>query len=54
MKSGKRHGTDGMGLPNQEDIRTLVENEAYKHLGILEADAIKQVEMKEKKSKRVS
>ena len=48
MKSGKRHLTDGMKLPNQDKIRTLGENETYKYLGILEADTIKQVEMKEK------
>ena len=46
MKSGKRHMTDGIELPNQEKIRTLGENETYKYLGILEADTIKQVEMK--------
>ena len=48
MKSGKRHITDGMELPNQDKIRTLAENEIYKHLGILEANTIKQVEMKGK------
>ena len=48
MKSGKRHLTDGMKLPNQDKIRTLGENETYKNLGILEADTIKQVEMKGK------
>ena len=48
MKSGKRQLTDGMELPNQDKIKTLAENETYKYLGILEADAIKQVEMKEK------
>ena len=48
MKSGKRYLTDGMDLPNQEKIRTLREKETYKYLGILEADTIKQVEMKEK------
>ena len=48
MKSGKRHRTDGMELPNQDKMRTLGENETYKYLGILEADAIKQVEMKDK------
>ena len=47
MKSGKRHMTDGMELPNQDKIRTLGKNETYKYLGILEADTIKQVEMKE-------
>ena len=48
MKSGKWHMTDGMELPNQDKIRTLGENETYKYLGILEADSIKQVEMKDK------
>ena len=48
MKSDKRHLTDGMELPNQDKIRTLGENETYRDLGILEADTIKQVEMKEK------
>ena len=35
MKSGKRHLTDGIELPNQETIRTLGEKEACKYLGIL-------------------
>ena len=48
MKSSKRHITDGMELPNQDKIRTLAENETYKYLGILEAETINQVEMKEK------
>ena len=48
MKSGKRHMTDGMELLNQDKIRTLGGNETYKYLGILEADTIKQVEMKDK------
>ena len=47
-KSGKRHLTDGMELPNRDKIRTPGENETYKYLGIMEADTIKQVEMKEK------
>ena len=48
MKSGKRHMTDGMELPNHDKIRTLGEKKTYKYLGILEADTIKQVEMKDK------
>ena len=40
--------TDVMELPNHDKIRTLGENETYKYLGILEADTIKQVEMKDK------
>ena len=47
MKSGKRHMTDGMELPNHNKIWTLEENETYKYLGILEADTIKQVQMKD-------
>ena len=41
-----------MELPNQDKIRTLTENETYKYLGILEADTIKQVEMKDKIQKQ--
>ena len=48
MKSGKRHMTEGVELPNQVIIRTPREKESYKYLGILEADTIKQVKMKEK------
>ena len=48
MKSGKWHLTDRMELPNQDNVRTLREKEMYKYLDILEADTIKQVEMKEK------
>ena len=47
MKSGKRHMTDGMELPNHDRIRTLEEKETYKYLGILEADNLKQVQMKD-------
>ena len=39
--------TDGMEIPNHDRIRTLEENETYKYLGILEADTIKQVQMKD-------
>ena len=48
MKCGKRHLTDGIELPNQDMIRMLTENKTYKYLGILVADTIKQVEMKDK------
>ena len=33
MKSGKRHLTDRMELPNHDKIRTLGEKETYKYLG---------------------
>ena len=54
MKRGKRHMTERIELRNQERIRTLGEKETYKYLGILEADTIKQVELKEKNLKIVS
>ena len=46
--------TEGKELPNQEKIRMLGEKETYKYLGILEADGIKQSEMKEKNKKSIS
>ena len=46
MKSGKRHLTEEMELPNQDKIKTLGEKETYKYFGNLEANTIKQVEMK--------
>ena len=51
MKSGKQHMNDGIERPYQDKIRTLAENKTYKYMGILEADTIKQVEMKEKNLK---
>ena len=48
IKRGKRHMTDGMEPPNHDKIWTLREEEIYKYLGILEADTIKQMEMKDK------
>ena len=45
MKSGKQQTIEGIELPNQEKITTLGEKETYKYL---EADRIKQIEMKEK------
>ena len=51
MKSGKRNLAERVEQLNQVVIRTLEEKETYKYLRILEADTIKQVEMKEKKQK---
>ena len=48
VKSGKQHMTEGIELRNQEKLRTLREKETYKYLRILEANTIKQGEMKEK------
>ena len=39
---------DRIELPNHDKIRTLEENETYKYLGILDADTIKLVQMKDK------
>ena len=50
----KRHLTERTDLLNQEKIRTLGEKETYEYLGILEADTIKQAEIKENFLKRVS
>ena len=54
MKSGKRHMTERMELPNQGKIRTLGEKQTYKYLEILEVGTIKQVVMKEKLRKSIS
>ena len=53
MKSGKLHQTDGIELSNKK-IKTLGEKETYKFLGILAADSIRQVKMKEKLRKNIS
>ena len=45
MKMGK---AEGIELPNQKRIRTLGERENLKYLEIVEADTIKQAEMKGK------
>ena len=52
MKSGERHMMEGFKLPNKVVIITLGEKETNKYLGILEADTIMQVEMKEKNLKK--
>ena len=39
---------DGMELSNKYKIRRLEEKETYKYLGILDADTIKNVEMKDR------
>ena len=47
MKSDNRHVTGRMERPNQDKSRTPREKETYKYLDILEADTIKQMEMKD-------
>ena len=54
IKSGKRQITEGIELPNQERIRMSGEKETFKYLGILQADTIKQIKMKEKFKKSIS
>ena len=51
MKSGKRNDGRNRTTKSGKKIRTLVEKETYKYLGILEANIIKQAEMKEKTKK---
>ena len=46
MKSGKWNLADGIEVTNQDKIKTHGENETYKYLGILEADTIKEMDMK--------
>ena len=46
--------TEGIEIANFKNIRTLGEKETYKYLGILEANTIKQVEMKEKWKRNTS
>ena len=49
MDNGKRQTKEWIEPANQVKIRTLREKETYKYLGILEAEIIKQVKIKEKK-----
>ena len=48
MKNSKRHLKDGMEVLNQDKIWTLGEKETYKYLGILKANIVKQLHIKEK------
>ena len=54
MKKRKRGTTEWIKLPNQERIRSFGEKENYKFLGVLEADTIRQTEMKEKVKNSIS
>ena len=48
MKSGRRETAEGVKLANPKRIRLFGEKENHKYLGILEANTVKQVEMKKK------
>ena len=54
MISGKRLIMEGFEQTNKVVIRTVGEKETYKYLGLLEADTIKQQEMKEKIKRSIS
>ena len=45
---GKRKPAEGIKISNEEYIKILGEKEDYKYFRILEADTIKQEEIKEK------
>ena len=45
--------TEGTELPNQDKIRTLKDKKTYKYLETLEADPIKQTDIKVKIKKRI-
>ena len=52
IRSRKRQLSEETEVPNQQKIRTLGEKEIYNYLGIMEADTIKQAEIKKKLKKR--
>ena len=47
MKRGKVCRSDGIELPGEQTIKGLEDGEGYKYLGILEADDVKNKEMKD-------
>ena len=48
MKKGKYAKSDGIKLPNEKEIQEIDLEKGYKYLGVLEADVIKDKDMKEK------
>ena len=54
MKSGKRHLTDGMELPNEDKIKTLTENETFKYLASWRLTPSNKQKWKEKSRKNTS
>ena len=53
-KNGKREAAEGIELAYQKQIRTLGEKENYKYSWMLEADIVKQAEIKDKITKSTS
>ena len=52
IKSVKWHKKEGIELTNQDKIRMFGKMETFKYFEILEANTIKQAEMKQKLSKK--
>ena len=48
IKKGKYAESDGIKLPNEKEIQETDLENGYKYLGVLEADVIKEKDMKEK------
>ena len=47
LKRGKVVRCEGLEMPNNQVTKSLGEGEGYKYLGMLEADGVKHIEMKE-------
>ena len=48
MKKGNHVSSNGVKMPDNEEIKDIDKDQGYKYLGVLEADKIKDKEMKEK------
>ena len=48
MKRDRYKKSEGIKLPNDQEIKEIDVDNGYKYLGILEADGIKDEEMQEK------
>ena len=46
MKRGKYVGSEGIKLPNEEEINNVDLDMGYKYQGVLEADGMKGIKMK--------
>ena len=47
MKRGKLINSDGLDLPESQQVKSLQDEETYKYLGVLENDKIKSKEMRD-------
>ena len=48
MKRGRYKNSEGIKLPNDQQVKEIKVDNGYKYLGILEADGINDKAMKEK------